>query len=272
MSIAEMQACLARLYVDDTFRQLFYLEADTTLAGYKLTEEETTALKNIDQKMLDLFAAGLKTRRKKKFQATYQLLFQLNKAEMDRYFDRYYQLYPARPGQALLTQILEFGEFMEQTVAGDTEMPPYAADVARYERLYYAARYQPSSRDSFHAVLPSQMGRLSLESRPERCEGVYLGTFDYNIVQLVGYLKQNPHIELPTAEASCFVFQQRLHSSKPQVFEVTLPTRDLLEQCDGQRSVAELIAGLEQTVGRRGLQASVMQILRQLLDMELIRI
>jgi hypothetical protein len=273
MSIAEMQACLARLYVDDTFRQLFYLEADAGLAGYKLTEEETTALKNIDQKMLDLFAAGLKTRRKKKFRATYQLLFQLDKEEMDRYFDRYYQLYPARPGQGLLTQILEFGEFMEQTVATDNELPPYAADVARYERLYYAARYRPSSRDSFQPAQPSKTGTLTLESKPEQCQGVCLGTFDYNIVELVGYLKQNAQLEsAPAKEESCFVFQQRLNSLKPQVFQITLATRDLLEQCDGQQSVAGLVVGLEQTLGRTGLQTSVLQILQQLLDMELIRV
>ena len=272
MSIAEMQACLARLYIDDTFRQLFYWDPDTLLANYKLTQAEITALKHIDQKMLSLFAAGLKMRRKKKFQATYQLLFQLNKAEMDRYFDRYYQLYPARPGQSTLTQILEFGEFMEQTVATDTDLPPYAADVARYERLYYAARYRPSSRDSFDAVPSLKTERLTVKSKPELCQGIYLGTFHYNIVELVGSLKQNSPIELPLAEASCFVFQQIPNSLRPQVFQITLPTRDLLEQCDGQQSVAALITGMERTMNRTGLEASVMQILQQLLDMELIRI
>ena len=272
MSIAEMQACLARLYVDDTFRQLFYRDTNTTLADYKLTQAETTALKSIDRKMLDLFAAGLKTRRKKKFQATYQLLFQLNKAEMDRYFDRYYQLYPARPGQSTLTQILEFGEFMEQTVATDTDLPPYAADVARYERLYYAARYRPSGRDSFDTAPSLKRERLALDSKPEQCQGVYLATFDYNIVELVGFLKQNPPIKTPLAEASCFVFQQIPNSLKPQVFQITLPTRDLLEQCDGQQSVAALITGMERAMNRTSLEARVMQILQQLLEMKLIRI
>src|SRR5205823_5930952 len=44
MSIGEMQACLARLYVNEPFRRWFCLDPAAALEGYRLTEEERASL------------------------------------------------------------------------------------------------------------------------------------------------------------------------------------------------------------------------------------
>ena len=77
MSVAEMQAYLARLYTSDPFRKLFELDPDTTLSDYTLADDEINALKQIDTKMLNTFAGTLKSKRKKRFLGAYPLLFKL---------------------------------------------------------------------------------------------------------------------------------------------------------------------------------------------------
>ena len=56
---------------------------------------------------------------------------------MEKYYNRYYNLYPAKPHEETLAQVIAFGEFMEQSLATDEDAPPYSSDLARYERLYY---------------------------------------------------------------------------------------------------------------------------------------
>ena len=63
MSMAEMQACLARLYVDRAFRRLFALEPETVLREYRLSAEEAEALRALDGNALERFARSLRSKR-----------------------------------------------------------------------------------------------------------------------------------------------------------------------------------------------------------------
>ena len=67
MSVAEMQAYLARLYTSDPFRKLFELDPEATLSDYTLDDKEINALKQIDIQMLNWFAGTLKVKRKRGF-------------------------------------------------------------------------------------------------------------------------------------------------------------------------------------------------------------
>src|SRR4029450_12314298 len=98
MSMAEMQACLARLYVDGAFRRLLALEPETGLSEYRLSTAEAQALRDLDAAAVERFARSLESKRRRRFAATYPLLFGLGAPAIERYYDRYCQLYPARPG------------------------------------------------------------------------------------------------------------------------------------------------------------------------------
>src|SRR5689334_7317748 len=109
-----MQACLARLYVDEPFRKLFYLEPAGTLQEYRLTREESAAIQSLDHRMLDVFESSLKNKRKKRIQRAYPMLFSLDTgSRIDSYYLRYYHLYRARPNQSGYQDVMEFGLFME---------------------------------------------------------------------------------------------------------------------------------------------------------------
>src|SRR5438067_1474443 len=83
------------------------------------------ALRALDRHALERFASSLKSKRRRRFAATYPLLFGLASPAVERYYDRYYQLCPARPGGSLVAELLEFGRFIEESLAADDEAPPF---------------------------------------------------------------------------------------------------------------------------------------------------
>lgn len=272
MSIAEMQACLARLYTDDPFRKLFYIDPDNTLAEYKLTEHEINAIKGIDQKLLNHFAFSLKNKAKKRFVSAYPLLFKVNPTEISRYYDRYYQLYPATPHELESERIITFGKFIAQTLATDDDLPPYSKDLAEYERLYYIARYAPSVNDSFKQSYtehkPSVI--LTLDTLLTVKRNVQIGTFEYDIVKIVNDLQQSQSpIDLQVGEYH-YVFQQSANSFTPRVFSISLATKQLLELCDGDNLVSDLIVKMAKLLNMNDFEKSLVAILNELIELKVI--
>jgi hypothetical protein len=244
MSIAEMQACLARLYVDGAFRRLFALEPDTVLGDYRLSEEEAQALRDLDRAALDRFARSLKSKRRRRFVATYPLLVGLASPAVDRCYDRYYQLYPARPGGSFVAELLEFGRFMEEALATDDEAPLFASDLARYERLLFAARRVALGRreEGTRPPAPPERAPVAPDDRPRLADGVAVGTFRTNILAIVDALEGGHPLPETGEGPYTFVFRPGQGASIPDAFYVTAATRELLDGCDGERTLAELAA------------------------------
>jgi hypothetical protein len=244
MSIAEMQACLARLYVERAFRRLFALEPETALGEYRLSAEEAQALRDLDRPALDRFARSLKSKRRRRFVATYPLLFGLASPAVDRYYDRYYQLYPARRGGSFVAELLEFGRFMEDCLATDGEAPPFASDLARYERLRFAARRVALGQrpEGTHPPARPDPAPVAPDDRPRLADGVAVATFRSSILAIVDALEAG----LPPPETGegpyTFVFRTAPGATDPDAFYVTAATRELLDGCDGERTLAELAA------------------------------
>jgi hypothetical protein len=268
MSIAEMQACLARLYVERAFRRLFALEPETALGEYRLSAEEAQALRELDSPALERFARSLKSKRRRRFVATYPLLFGLGSAAVDRYYDRYYQLYPARRGGSFVAELLEFGRFMEECLATDDEAPPFASDLARYERLRFAARrvaigHRPEGTDQPARPDPTP---VAPDDRPRLADGVAVGTFRTSILAIVEALEDG----LPPPETGegpyTFVFRPEQGAAEPDAFYVTPATRELLDWCDGERTVAELVNAVECLPGSDGRAAAVAEAIQTLVE------
>lgn len=56
MSAPGVEACLARLYTDATFREQFLADADRAMSAMKLSEQERAALRGIDKTGLRMAA------------------------------------------------------------------------------------------------------------------------------------------------------------------------------------------------------------------------
>lgn len=267
MSVAEMQAYLARLYTSDPFRKLFELDPDITLSDYTLADDEINALKQIDIQMLNLFAGTLKNKRKKRVLAAYPLLFKLAGVNMQKYYNRYYNLYPAKPHEESLPQVVAFGEFMEQSLATDEDAPPYSSDLVRYERLYYMTAFSPTSQDAFAALNQTddqQPLSIAPDTLPRIREGIHFSTFRFPVVKIAEEMQQEHEVSNLQEGTYCFVFQQQAKSLIPNIFAISPATRDLLALCDGSRDMTAIVDEMEKLLGREHLEADISKMVQHL--------
>lgn len=275
MSAAEMQACLARLYVDDAYRKLFDLAPETPMDDYQLTHDELAALKSIDKKMLNHFAAVLKGKRREKFQTAYPLLFKVPGIDINRYYNRFYHLYSAKPHEPFLSQALVFGEFIEDCLAAETDIPSYASDLARYERLYFAAEYFPSSFDSFNTIndlAPDQQqaSSLCMDAQPTMLPGVQCATFAYDVVKIAAALETQQEPANPQKGSYSFIFQQKAGGHFPSIFAISGATKMLLSLCDGSHTVSCIISAMEQRFKKEPLTNEITRTLLHLQSIQVI--
>jgi hypothetical protein len=275
MSIAEMQACLARLYVDDPFRKLFFLDHAAAYENYRLTDEEKEALNGLDPTAVNFFAGSLKHKREGKIRSAYPLLYKLDPVEIRRYYDRYYQLYKARPNHPFWEDILEFGRFMEETLATAEDLPAYASDLAKYERLYNAVSIVPGINDDF--VDPGNSnGNYTqeniLEARPKIGQNIQIGTFVYDVIAIDDALTQDREPGDLEAGEHIIIFQQVIDSYDPKIFRINLATKKLLDACDGQHTVLEITTLLEDIFQTKNAQQDVIDIINQFRAINVVRI
>lgn len=270
MSVAEMQAFLARLYVDESFRKLFVHDAAAVLAGYSLTDEEAAAVKNIDLPMVEFFARSLVQKRKGKLLRAYSSLFSINSRHIDRLYLRFCQLYTPNPHHTYSQEIIDFGLFMEESLYDAENVPPHARDLTRYERFYYLAKFAIPAEEA--PLAPADGAPIGLDATPARTGGVQVVQFRYNVARIDEILREGG---TPTNddlhEGEYFiVFQPAATPPGPKTFRVTLPTKVLLDACDGIRTVTEIIRLTELRLQASGLGDRVLEMLAQLLARHLI--
>src|SRR5258708_10582394 len=231
MSVADTQACQPCLYTDDAFLNYFAVVPDASLQDYILTEEEKQALLQIDQKLLEYFAASLKLKQFKRLRPAYPATFALPETLLHHYYNRFYHLYPARPHEDSFTRTVDFGVFMEQCLATDEQAPDYASEVAKYERIHYTCTYQPLPSGTFMSMnerQPIKPRPLSLESIPVLCPGAQVETFKYPIVSIVGKLREQRPVEAIQPGHHVFLFFKNARSLTINVFALNQATAHLL--------------------------------------------
>src|SRR5581483_9839359 len=92
-------------------------------------------------------------KRREKGLAAYPLCVRACGQEMIiRYFDRHYDLHPVHPGTDIVDQVLAFGRYLAEIEAVDGSLPPYTADLARYERAINELRHIPIDDDDLRLL------------------------------------------------------------------------------------------------------------------------
>jgi hypothetical protein len=273
MSIAEMQACLARLYVDEAFRKLFYLDP-ATLDEYRLTDKEAAAVRGIDRAMLEYYAASLKNKRRGRIERAYPVLFALDQAELTHYYSRYYQLYTSRAGQLPQQDVLDFGMFVEESVVGADHMPPYTADIARYERLYYQVRFAPRFCAATASAAQAAPHRITADDDvPFLRDGIEIADFEYDVAELEERLHAGgaaPDARDLVRAPSTIAFRPSTSTSATKMLRLNGATRAVLDRCDGSRTVAAIAAELEAALGGRNLGPDIAAVLDRLIGVEVL--
>jgi hypothetical protein len=263
-----MQACLARLYTDDTFRNLFYLEPRSVLDKYVLTDDEQIAMKAIDRERLNFFASSLKVKRKSKYQRAYPALFKLDSAIIDRGYQRYYQLYPARPTLSQQAEILQFGRFMEETLGNFPALPPYARELARYESMIATMSFNRQEKEGNHR---QERREIHASDKPTVREGVQIETFVYDIATIHDALLNDEQL-LEVREGQYSILFQHGSLSGPRFFSVSGGTKALLDNCDGNITLTEIVDRLQRQYNATSLSNSIMALANRMLELEVIEV
>jgi hypothetical protein len=269
MSIPEMQACLARLYVDDSFRKLFYIDAGNALQEYKLTHDELHAITEIDRQMLEFFAASLKKKRRKQLQHVYPMLFKLRSEEIDRYYDRYYQLHISHRTNSVHQDALEFGTFMEESLDNAERLPPYASDLAKFERMYYSVVSGLGTNElDDRSTVDSPSKAVNLETRPKTRRCVQIALVNYDIAEIHEMLEHGVDVDTQKCVQSeyAIVFQAIPNSHIPRTLRLNGAAKTVLLLCDGRHTVSEILTTTQERLGVQGLEQGVIMTIERLVE------
>jgi hypothetical protein len=242
MSLVEMHSVLARLYVDETFLQSFCAGPDRAMAKYDLTTREAAALAGIDRDAIKKYAASLRSKTRGRFEPVYRLLLTLEPAAFQKYYLRFYELRSFRPYEDFYGPNLELGRFFERSFAGNPEVSPCAADLARYQRLFHEARFEPGERGR-SGEEPAETS-LDPRTRLGVVPGVRVERFDYDMSALEKALLKGEKPDVRRAECHV-VFQSLPEIGRARKFQISQSTAELLEMCDGKRELGEVAACLE---------------------------
>lgn len=229
MSIAELQACLARLCGDESFRKAATADANHMSRAYSLTSREVECLTSIDARLLEQFADLVKAKRFRIFKARYPLTLKAAPDAVIKHWTRFFSVHPPRPFESATDYALSFASFLVAALAEDSAVPTYAASVGEFETLLF--------RSSVHgqSLNPSAVGsdrRKKIEAMQRDyfrlAGGVWIGTFEVNIIEIAESLARG---ESPRAtEGGCkIVVQQRPNSLRPNILRVAEGTYKLLE-------------------------------------------
>ena len=136
MSLGEMQACLARLYVDESFRRLCALDPGA-LREYRLAPDEEQALRTLDRGQLENFARSLRNKRRRRAERAYPITVPCWTPRDGALLRPVLSI--ARGQHAAAAHLSGCDRFrrVHRGIADGSAgvVPPYARDLARFERL-----------------------------------------------------------------------------------------------------------------------------------------
>jgi hypothetical protein len=262
VSAAELQACLARLYTDGSFRQLYYREPERTLDGYVLNPVERRSIAGIDRRMLDFFATSLRTKRRKRLERAYPALFALDKPALVRYLDRYHELYPLRPNGTDAEELAQFGSFMEESLREAEGLPPYAAELVRFQRLAHAVH--TGTRRGAAGGRAGEPPTPGPADRPSVRLDIRIERFACDVSEIDAALREGRPAPEARSEEEHVVYGPGNGDGAPRILRVSPATALLLRLCDGTRTVGDVVAQLEEHHGQAGLHGAVTASIRQL--------
>ncbi len=137
MGLAEVQAALARLYVDASLRDRFFTDPSAVGVELGLVAEEARDLAGVSRRQVEQFAGSLRRKRRDQVRRVIPIAARALGGRFVGLFDRYADGSAPRGSKADLDDAAGFVNALGRWVDGD--WPPWAADLARYELAWRQA-------------------------------------------------------------------------------------------------------------------------------------
>jgi hypothetical protein len=196
------------------------------------------------------------------------LLFALDEAAMRRYYWRFCQLYGARPNQHPSQDLVDFGDFIEGTLAVAENLPKYAADLAKYERLYVRAMLEAGDAEASAAALQSEPGRegATLDARPRLVPRVEIADFAFDVSKVEESLRNGQPIDERKVAGPCsIVFIPGMENSGVRMLRINEVTKTLVTFCDGTRTLSEIVSTTQSVLGATKLESGIVDAINKLI-------
>jgi hypothetical protein len=239
LSALEFQSCVARFFVDRTFRDLFAAAPDIALAQYDLTVREREEIKAVDFAHVAVFARIVAHRRFSKFRTLYNNSAEILDGRFERALSRFHQIHAWAPHRQKWQDAQDFGWFLEAD-CGDATSSPLVQDVVRFERLRIPIRrvWRGNEEPIFDA-----------SAAPRVPDGVDIASFRYDILAII-QAGQRGRALLEAPPTGCHAVFHGAAQQERAVTRINLLTLRMLELCDGHCSIDHISARLNLRANR----------------------
>jgi len=295
MSLVEMQSCLARLYVSEGYRSRFYDDPDAAMGSYHLAPDERAAIRDVDRRMLEVFASTLITKRERRAMRAYAASFTWHGSAMHALFRRFLEMHGAPTRPTVHHETVSFGRFAEETLADRERFPAAAGDLIRFERAAYEATFLQQASNDGPGIAPGDLDDQFLLGT-----GILVEKFEYDVVSLDSALREaaaragspetdgEPEGEAagitksapaggtepvePVPFASTIVFRPGRGAGDQRLVRVNVPTALIIRRLDGRRTARDVARQVEHDLGAADLEDQVLDALHRLQQMMIVSV
>jgi hypothetical protein len=245
MSYSEIQALLGRLYTDPAFRALFFRDPEKATSGYALRPQEDAALRDLDERQIEDFASGLVVKRRGALKRSYPLTFGLRSERIEQYFQRYCAMNRVGGRHISRADALQFGPFLEASLADLGDAPPFAAELARFEWICIQVKPAADFMDMSPTTdVPND------ETFPGLAPGVKLEHFQYDVTVIAQQLAQDNTVQPRGTDLPTWVVWCPADAVRPGLLtRINSPLATLIGMCDRRTRLGDIVAAYAEAVG-----------------------
>jgi len=250
MSLLEMQRALSRLLTDEELREIYFAEADAALVSYDLSPGERARLRDLQKKRVAIHSHLAMHGRMVLALRAFPLTARVIQANLEEITPAYCKRHPPEPvdGCALETEARRLFAFLLEEQTGKGRWPGYLEALLRHEECLFrlsTSRAAWASCERAFTVNGAASMTLTLARAeslvPVRGAHAELHTFGCDVAALGQALEMGTLPRSAPAETTrMLLFRQRATAAVHAMGLEELPYR-MIEQCDGQRSVAGVI-------------------------------
>jgi hypothetical protein len=272
VTLLDMQRVLSRILTDKAFRHCFMLGDEPRPAAYQLTDHELSSLRDLRWERVDLHSDLLAHNRLELALRPLPLTGVLLHEQLHEQLDRFCAEYPPVPvaTSQLVLCASRLCDFAIGLLGEGVLTPIWAADVIRYERILLTLARTPeaaASADLVAALNETEPGWPPADDLvPVAGPHAVIASFGVPLPDLIPLLDAGDiPASVPPLEQPLLLLFHKVPRGPVQMVKVNAAAAALLEACDGERTVAGVVAELSRRFGG-GIDAKAIAALGWLRD------
>jgi len=259
MSMIAMQTVIAKLCVDQTFRQTFAIDPDKALEPSALTAKESAEIKSINMQAVREYASSLLNKRlgllKRLFPLSLGVLAKRLPAEELHAILNRYGLDNIRGadeigGDWVRGEFHRVSTYLRHLIAIGAIDVPCLPDVLEFEVLTFTMLNDPEVSKCALGFTTADRTKSTFISECQRTSKPLLGrhaclrSFNYNMAELIPLVDEQQDIPPLEVKPTWVFVCKRPHAFGVDTSIINPPLKQLIDLCDGKRTVDDIISSI----------------------------